>query len=163
MNVLELGEAVSKAAYVQEKERYAELNRKAGAMLQWMSLFLGIFNIGIPLLVKAGKIDVSGGQYLGIYVLMLFCSLIAIGGILFATILRKYKYFPNGKDILSEAKTNSKFGNSNYCTYRNILMQDAIANRMRKNNGILAVSLIVAEIMLMLDIVFTVVFVFLVM
>ena len=97
MNVLELGEAVSKAAYVQEKERYAELNRKAGAMLQWMSLFLGIFNIGIPLLVKAGKIDVSGGQYLGIYVLMLFCSLIAIGGILFATILRKYKYFPNGK------------------------------------------------------------------
>lgn len=52
MGVLDWADQISKDAYEQEWQRMKILIQRADYMIRWLTLFVAIFNIAVPLIAK---------------------------------------------------------------------------------------------------------------
>ena len=122
-------------AYTQEKNRAEIIRGKADSLFKWITLFVSIFNIAVPLIVKNSQIDYKDKLFVALYVfLMVFCvmSMIFILSVQFP---EKIKFPILGTVILKKAKEQpEKYVDEIKRTYQRIIFLDTMTKQMRTVN-----------------------------
>ena len=95
MGVLDWADQISKDAYEQEWQRMKILIQRADYMIRWLTLFVAIFNIAVPLIAKETNLDYSDCIFVSLYI---FIMVFLVGSILPVIIInfpQKTKMFPS--------------------------------------------------------------------
>lgn len=125
MGVLDWADQISKDAYEQEWQRMKILIQRADYMIRWLTLFVAIFNIAVPLIAKETNLDYSDCIFVSLYI---FIMVFLVGSILPVIIInfpQKTKMFPTGETVLKEMQSTNKLNQSEEeLKYNSILYRD---------------------------------------
>lgn len=147
---------VSETAYKQEVERQKDIGTKLDYLFKWLTVFVAIGNIGVPLIAKYTDETVISGVFWLLYGILSLCLVGALLLIIGVQFPRKQVYFPLGTDICKKAKGNDQlFNQEEDWYYQKILYWDNMTRSLdQKNNKainmirIIDVMFIVAMILL---------------
>lgn len=150
---------IGEEAYQQELERTRVLRMRADYLFKWLSLFIAILNIVVPILVKEIKVDYRNFIFIILYLAVMFCLLVAMLIILTLNYPVEIKRLPTGTEIL---KLTDKFtADSDIETgllYEQILLQTCITEQISNNNDEAVKRIKTANIMIMAAVTIMVVF-----
>lgn len=147
---------VSETAYKQELERQKDIGIKLDYLFKWLTIFVAIGNIGVPLIAKYAEASVLSGVFWILYGGLSFCLVGALLLIIFIQFPRKQLYFPMGTDICAKVKNNNRlFDKEEDWNYQQILYWDNMTRSLEQKNNkaicmirIIDIMFIVAMILL---------------
>lgn len=151
METIEYCQKMSDEAYEQERDREKKINIKADYLFRWLTLFVGVFNIAVPIIVKESEINYNDFYFRVLYILLM---VLIVGAMLIIVILnmpKKVKIYPSGSDILREIQKNAdKNGNKVVLAYQNVLYKDILTKRLARNNDRAIVCITIVNVMLLI-------------
>lgn len=154
MEIIKYCQKISDQAYEQEKERENKINCKADYLFKWLTLFVGIFNIAVPIIVKEAEINYRDFWFIVLYI---FLMVLVVGAMLVIVILnfpKKVKIYPGGSDILKKIqKSANEDADDFWGAYQNILYKDVLTKQLSKNNNYALVCVTIANILLLMALV----------
>lgn len=151
---------VSETAYKQELERQREIGVKLDYLFKWLTIFVAIGNIGVPLIAKYAIDSVLSGVFWILYGGLSFCLVGALLLIISIQFPRKQLFFPRGTDICEKAKKDNRlFDKEEDWNYQQILYWDNITRSMEQKNNraicmIKIIDVMFAVAMILLSILF---------
>lgn len=135
MSLLEYCLAISKEAYKQEEESERKLREKVDYLFKWLTIFVGVFNIAVPLIVK---IDIQQKNwFLPFYIILMIILAVTLVIIITMQYPLKSKRYPLGSDVLQKIKENEKYRDEKYGVYQNILYWDSMTRKLAANNRLI--------------------------
>lgn len=145
---------ISKEAYKQEVERREIIHRKSEYLIKWITIFISVFNIAIPIIAKEIKFECNDCTFIVLYSILM-CGLV---GAMISLVLLEYpqkvKCYPLGYEILNNKKNKLSEENVDLeIIYNNILIQDSITKKLSQSNNRAANKIIVANICIILAII----------
>lgn len=149
--IMEYALKMGNEAYKQEQERSQILRLRVDYLFKWLTLFISVFNIMIPLLTKEIGFDYTDSVFIGLYILLMILALAAMIIILSLNYPKKIKRFPTGCEILkikdqlvgdSDADINM--------LYQQILLQTRLTQQLSDCNDKAVESIRMANFMLVL-------------
>ena len=159
MGVLDWADQISKDAYEQEWQRMKILIQRADYMIRWLTLFVAIFNIAVPLIAKETNLDYSDCIFVSLYI---FIMVFLVGSILPVIIInfpQKTKMFPTGETVLKEMQSTNKLNQSEEeLKYNSILYRDVTTEVISKQNNRRAKCVTISGVALIVSLVLMVVF-----
>lgn len=157
--MIEYCQKISDEAYEQEKSREKAINNKADYLFRWLTLFVGVFNIAIPIIIKETQIDYKDTWFVVLYILLMVLIVGAMLTIVVLNLPQKVKIYPSGSDILKKIQRDSNKNDNNvFQTYQNVLYRDILTKQLSKNNDRAIVCIVIVNIMLALALICMVVF-----
>lgn len=130
---------VSEESYQQEKHREEILKGRIDYLFRWLTLFISVFNIAVPVIIKEAAIDYKDCGFVFLYVLLMLLLVAAMIIIVCLEFPQKVKIYPLGTDILKKAKEEpQKFEDAIANNYQKILYRDAVTRQIQKNNDRIA-------------------------
>lgn len=140
---------ISEESYKQEQHREEVLKGRVDYLFRWLTLFISIFNIVVPLIVKEAEVDYKDKVFVGLYIILMLLLVVAMLIIIFLEVPRKVKIYPLGADILKKAKEEpDKYTNEIEYRYQKILYRDAATRKIQQNNDNIANLLKVVNLIL---------------
>lgn len=133
-----LGEClkVSETAYKQELERQKDIGAKLDYLFKWLTIFVAIGNIGVPLIAKYADATVMSGVFWILYGFLSVCLVGALLLIIGVQFPRKQVYFPMGTDICKKVKRdNQLYAHEEDWYYQKILYWDNITHSLAQKNN----------------------------
>jgi len=159
VGVLDWADQISKDAYEQEWQRMKILIQRADYMIRWLTLFVAIFNIAVPLIAKETNLDYSDCIFVSLYI---FIMVFLVGSILPVIIInfpQKTKMFPTGETVLKEMQSTNKLNQSEEeLKYNSILYRDVTTEVISKQNNRRAKCVTISGVALIVSLVLMVVF-----
>lgn len=153
MGIMEYALQIGTDAYEQEKRREQTINSKADYLFKWLTLFIAVFNIAIPLLVKEIDFDYKNCFLIIIYILLMISVVVAMCMIASINFPQKIKLLPKGCRILEQAEKFSDMDNIDLdILYQKILFQDKITEQLSKNNDKAIIKITIANIAIIIAI-----------
>lgn len=152
----------SEIAYKQELERQKEIGTKLDYLFKWLTIFVAVGNIGVPLIAKYAETIVITGVFWILYGVLSFCLVGALTFIIVVQLPRKQVYFPLGTDICEKAKKDSRlFDKEEDWYYQKILYWDNMTRSLEKrNNKAICVIRIIDGMFIMAIVLLSVLFVY---
>lgn len=151
MEIIEYCQKISDQAYEQEKERESKINCKADYLFKWLTLFVGIFNIAVPIIVKEAEINYRDFCFIVLYILLMVLVVCAMLVIVILNLPKKVKIYPCGSDILKKIQKSSNENSDDFLgAYQNILYKDVLTKQLSKNNNYALVCVTIANILLLM-------------
>lgn len=127
---------VSETAYKQELDRQKDIGTKLDYLFKWLTVFVAIGNIGVPLIAKYTDETVISGVFWVLYGVLSVClvgSLLLIIGVQFP---REQVYFPLGTDICEKVKGDHQlFNKEEDWYYQKILYRDNMTRSLEQKNN----------------------------
>lgn len=144
-------------AYQQEIDRGKVIALRADYLMKWVAIFVSVFNIAIPIIVKETQFDYHSCVFVFLYGTLM--ALLVIAMILLASVNfpKRIKHYPFGYEIINNEKEVLSEDDCDLdleVVYKNVLMQDAITQRMKNNNDKAAIEILLANIAIILANVF---------
>ncbi|MEY8324694.1 hypothetical protein AALB47_12410 [Lachnospiraceae bacterium 54-11] len=130
---------VSEESYQQERHREEVLKNRIDYLFRWLTLFISVFNIAVPIIINEAAIDYKNCGFIFLYVLLMLLLVAAMIIIIFLEFPQKVKIYPLGTDILKKAKEEpQRFEDAMSNNYQKILYRDAVTRQIQKNNDRIA-------------------------
>lgn len=149
MSLMEHCLEISEERYKQEQHREEILKGRVDYLFRWLTLFISIFNLAVPLIVKEAKLNYKDKWFVILYLLLMVLFVAAMLIIVFLEVPQKVKIYPSGTDILKKAKEEpDKYTNEMKFRYQKILYRDVITGKLQQNNDKIASLLKVVNIIL---------------
>ncbi len=135
MSVIKFCLEVSEESYQQEKHREEVLKGRIDYLFRWLTLFVSVFNIAVPIIAKETSIDYENCGFVVLYVLLMILLVTAMIIIVCLEFPKKVKIYPLGSDILKKVKEEpEKYKDEMSNNYQKILYQDAVTKQIQANN-----------------------------
>lgn len=96
-----------KTAYSQETARQELIGTKADYLMKYLTLFVAILNLSIPLVLKYSTPTIVTPCFRRIYIALMALLIIGIGGTLLIQYPQKVNLFPSAGDALEYAKKHT--------------------------------------------------------
>lgn len=153
---------ISEIAYKQETERQNAVGAKLEYLFKWLTAFIAIGNIGVPLISKYANAGLFSWAFWILYSLISICLVAALILIIFVQFPRKQKYFPLGTDILKKVEDDKgSFAYKEDLCYQQILYWDNITNSLKqKNDKAVMIIKIISILFVLVIILLTVLFMY---
>lgn len=126
---------VSETAYRQELDRQKSIGTKLDYMFKWLTIFVAIGNIGVPLIAEYVDQSIFSWIFWILYVIISCCLVGALLLIILIQFPKKQVYFPLGTDICRKAKNTSLFEKEEKWYYQQILYWDNITKSLEQKNS----------------------------
>lgn len=133
LDLLERCLAISEEAYKQEEESGRRLREKVDYLFRWLTIFVGVFNIVIPLIAKSGIQQKS--WFVPFYIGLMTVLIVTLVIIITIQYPLKAKRYPLGSDILQKMQKDEKYRDEKYSVYQNILYRDSLTKKLAINNN----------------------------
>ncbi|MDD6071044.1 MAG: hypothetical protein PUC12_09585 [Clostridiales bacterium] len=135
MSIMDFGLEVSEESYRQEKCREEVLKGRIDYLFRWLTLFVSVFNIAVPIIVKETSIDYKNCGFIILYVIIMILLVTAMTIIVCLEFPKKVKIYPLGSEILKKAKEEpQKYKDAISNKYQKILYRDTVTRQIQKNN-----------------------------
>ena len=153
-NRLDYAFQVSSEAYKQQVEREKTIRTKSEYLIKWITIFISVFNIAIPIIVKEIDFDYRNVFFVILYSVLMGGLIVAMLCLLLLDYPQKVKCHPLGHEILKNDKFRFSQENSDFeIIYNNILIQDSITKRLSQNNDNAVRNLKIANLSIIVAIV----------
>lgn len=153
-NFLEECLKIGEIAYKQEVERQNAVGAKLEYLFKWLTAFIAIGNIGVPLVSKYANDESFSWAFWILYSLISICLVAALVLIIFVQFPRRQKYFPLGTDILKKVeKERTAFAHTEDLCYQQILYWDNITKSLRQKNDKMVKIVMIINILFVLAII----------
>lgn len=122
---------MSESAYQQEVDRQRAIGEKLDYLFRWLTIFVTVCNIGIPLTAKVVDETMFTGQFWGLYGLLTALLVSAMILIFIIQFPRKQKYFPLGTELLRKVKeSRAQYQDRTDWIYQQILYLDNMTKKL---------------------------------
>lgn len=153
-NQLEYAFQISIKAYQQEVDRSRVISARADYLMKWVTLFISVFNIAIPIMVKEIEFDYRNFAFVCLYSLLMLFLIVAMISLTLVNFPKKVKHFPLGRNILEKDQNKLPDQNIDFeIIYNNILMQDVITKKLSKGNDKSVIEIMIANMAIIISII----------
>lgn len=127
---------VGQEAYNQEKKRQDIIGGKADYLMKYLTVFVALLNLSIPLILSYYKEIMTDTGFRWIYVFAMICLLAGMTATLLVQRPERIKLFPSAGDMLKTVQQKEEeFADERRWVYQQVLFYTAALNSLEKSNN----------------------------